>query len=124
MFAGVNVSVEGIANRGEASAAILLRAQGDLMNAGMLKVQSRQAKRHRKGVGQSPRLILDEPVENPEFQRSGRSGRDEGGGGKLHEKTAGRVSAICVVRPAHRCPGCHQSVTRDVSISNGRLIAR
>src|SRR5208283_4146852 len=29
---------EGIANRGEASTAILLRAQGDFMNAGVLKV--------------------------------------------------------------------------------------
>ncbi len=32
------MSVEGIANRGEASAAIQLRGQGDLMNAGTLKV--------------------------------------------------------------------------------------
>ena len=37
-FGAVNMSVEGIANRGEASAAIQLRAQGDLMNAGTLKV--------------------------------------------------------------------------------------
>jgi hypothetical protein len=37
-FAAVNMSVEGIANRGEASTAILLRAQGDLMDAGTLKV--------------------------------------------------------------------------------------
>jgi hypothetical protein len=37
-FAAVNMSVLGIANRGEASAAILLRAQGVLMNAGLLKV--------------------------------------------------------------------------------------
>jgi hypothetical protein len=35
----VSLSVEGIANRGEASAAILLRAQGDLMEAGTLKVR-------------------------------------------------------------------------------------
>ena len=35
----VNMSVEGIANRGEASAAILLRAQGELMDVGTLKVQ-------------------------------------------------------------------------------------
>ncbi len=38
-FAGVNISAEGIANRGEASPAILLRAQGALMNAGALKVR-------------------------------------------------------------------------------------
>jgi hypothetical protein len=37
-FAAVNMSVEGIANRGDASAVILLRAQGDLMSAGVLKV--------------------------------------------------------------------------------------
>jgi hypothetical protein len=37
-FGAVSMSVEGIANRGEASAAILLRAQGDLMGAGTLKV--------------------------------------------------------------------------------------
>jgi hypothetical protein len=37
-FAAVNMSVEGIANRGEASAAIQLRGQGDLMDAGTLKV--------------------------------------------------------------------------------------
>ena len=37
-FAAVNLSVEGIANRGEASAAILLRAQGGLMGAGTLQV--------------------------------------------------------------------------------------
>ncbi len=37
-FAAVNMSVEGIANRGEASDAIRIRAQGDLMNAGVLKV--------------------------------------------------------------------------------------
>ena len=36
--AAVNMSVEGIANRGEASAAIQLRGQGDLMNAGTMKV--------------------------------------------------------------------------------------
>jgi hypothetical protein len=34
----VNMFVEGIANRGEASAAIRLRGQGDLMDAGTLKV--------------------------------------------------------------------------------------
>ena len=38
-FAAVNISAEGISNQGDASAAILLRAQGDLMNAGVLKVQ-------------------------------------------------------------------------------------
>ena len=37
-FGAVSLSVEGIANRGEATAAIQLRAQGDLMNAGTLKV--------------------------------------------------------------------------------------
>jgi hypothetical protein len=37
-FAAVNMSVEGIANRAKATAAILLRAQGDFMNAGTLKV--------------------------------------------------------------------------------------
>jgi hypothetical protein len=37
-FAAVNMSVEGIANRGEASAAIQLRGQGELMNAGTMKV--------------------------------------------------------------------------------------
>jgi hypothetical protein len=37
-FAAVNMSVEGIANRGEASAAIQLRGQGDLMDAGTMKV--------------------------------------------------------------------------------------
>jgi hypothetical protein len=37
-FGTVSMSVEGIANRGEASATIQLRAQGDLMNAGVLKV--------------------------------------------------------------------------------------
>jgi hypothetical protein len=38
-FGGVSLSVEGIANRGEATAALLLQAQGDLMNAGTMKVQ-------------------------------------------------------------------------------------
>lgn len=37
-ISAVNMSAEGIANRGEASAAILLRAQGNLMDAGTLKV--------------------------------------------------------------------------------------
>jgi hypothetical protein len=37
-FGAVSMSVEGIANRGEASAAIRLQAQGDFMNAGVLKV--------------------------------------------------------------------------------------
>ena len=37
-FTAVNMYVEGIANRGEASAAILLQAQGSLMDAGVLKV--------------------------------------------------------------------------------------
>ncbi len=37
-FGAVSLSVEGIANRGEATAAIQLRGQGDLMNAGTLKV--------------------------------------------------------------------------------------
>jgi hypothetical protein len=38
-FGAVNMSVEGIANRAKATAAVLLRAQADLMNAGTLKVQ-------------------------------------------------------------------------------------
>jgi len=38
-FAAVSMSAEGISNRGEASAAILLQAQGDFMDAGILKVQ-------------------------------------------------------------------------------------
>jgi hypothetical protein len=37
-FAAVSLSVEGIANRGEPTAFILLRGQGDLMDAGTLKV--------------------------------------------------------------------------------------
>jgi hypothetical protein len=37
-FGAVSLSVEGIANRGEATAAIQLRGQGDLMNAGTMKV--------------------------------------------------------------------------------------
>ena len=40
-FGAVSISVEGIANRGEASAAIQLRGQGDLMDAGVLKVLMR-----------------------------------------------------------------------------------
>ena len=39
MFGAVSLSVEGIANRGEARAAIQLQGQGDLMNAGTMKVQ-------------------------------------------------------------------------------------
>jgi len=38
-FAAVSMSVKGIANGGEASAAVLVQAQGDLMDAGTLKVQ-------------------------------------------------------------------------------------
>jgi hypothetical protein len=38
-ISAVNLSAEGIANRGPASAAILLRGQGDFMDAGSLKVQ-------------------------------------------------------------------------------------
>ena len=37
-FGAVSLSVEGIANRGEATAAIQLRGQGDLMDAGTMKV--------------------------------------------------------------------------------------
>jgi hypothetical protein len=37
-FEAVSMSVAGIANRGDASTAILLRAQGELMNAGTVKV--------------------------------------------------------------------------------------
>jgi hypothetical protein len=37
-FGAVSLFVEGIANRGEAAAAIQLRGQGDLMNAGTMKV--------------------------------------------------------------------------------------
>ena len=37
-FGAVSLSVEGIANRGEATAAVQLRGQGDLMNAGTMKV--------------------------------------------------------------------------------------
>jgi hypothetical protein len=37
-FGAVSMTVEGIANRGAAPAAIQLRAQGDFMNAGVLKV--------------------------------------------------------------------------------------
>jgi hypothetical protein len=38
-FGAVSLFVEGIANRGEATAAIQLRGQGDLMNAGTMRVQ-------------------------------------------------------------------------------------
>jgi hypothetical protein len=38
-FAAVDMSVEGIANRGEPTAAVQLRAQGDLMNAGIMKIR-------------------------------------------------------------------------------------
>jgi hypothetical protein len=38
-FATVNMSAEGIANRGAASDTIRIRAQGNLMNAGLLKVR-------------------------------------------------------------------------------------
>jgi hypothetical protein len=38
-FGAVSLFVEGIANRGEAAAAIQLRGQGDLMNAGTMKVR-------------------------------------------------------------------------------------
>jgi len=38
-FGSVSVSVDGIANRGEATAAIQLHGQGDLMNAGTMKVR-------------------------------------------------------------------------------------
>jgi hypothetical protein len=37
-FGAVSMAVQGIANRGEASATVEIRAQGDLMNAGLLKV--------------------------------------------------------------------------------------
>jgi hypothetical protein len=37
-FGAVSLSVEGIANRGEAKAAVRLQAQGDLMDAGTIKV--------------------------------------------------------------------------------------
>jgi hypothetical protein len=37
-FSAVNMFAEGIANRGEASAAVLFRAQGDLMDAGTVKM--------------------------------------------------------------------------------------
>jgi hypothetical protein len=37
-FAAVDMVVEGIANRGEPTATVQLRAQGDLMNAGTLKI--------------------------------------------------------------------------------------
>jgi hypothetical protein len=37
-FSAISISVEGIANRGEASAAILIRAQGDFMDATTLKL--------------------------------------------------------------------------------------
>ena len=38
-FAAVNVAAQGIGNRGDASGVILLQAQGNLMSAGVLKVQ-------------------------------------------------------------------------------------
>ena len=38
-IAAVGLSVEGIANRGEPTAAIQIRGQGELMNAGTMKVQ-------------------------------------------------------------------------------------
>jgi hypothetical protein len=38
-FGAISISVEGIANRAKANAAIQLQAQGDFMNAGVLKVQ-------------------------------------------------------------------------------------
>jgi len=38
-FGAVNMPVEGIVNRGEATAATTLQGQGDLINVGTLKLQ-------------------------------------------------------------------------------------
>lgn len=38
-FGAVNLSIEGVSNRGDAAAAIQLRGQGDLMDAGTMKVR-------------------------------------------------------------------------------------
>jgi hypothetical protein len=48
-FAVVNLSVEGLANRGDASAAIRLQGQGELMEAGVLK------------------LLMTIPINSPDF---------------------------------------------------------
>ena len=192
-FGAVSLSVEGIANRGEATAAIQLRGQGDLMNAGTMKVlmtipitppdfslhysgslsamdltrldafldiaehtriksgsaqeaafeidvTAGQARGHvraiykdleiavldkqtgtEKGLDNRVASFLANVLKIRNVQRSGRIGLDEGGGGKLHEKTGRRVSAICVVRPADRCPGCHQPLINDLCNTSNNI---
>lgn len=75
-IATVNMSVEGIANRGGASSAIQLLAQGELMGAGTLKVQmlmplsARGLSLHYSGsLGRMDLTRLDAFLENAEHTR-------------------------------------------------------
>ena len=186
-FGAVSMYVEGIANRGEASAAILLQAQGDFMSAGVLKVQmtipitppdfsfhysgslsamdltrldafldiaertriksgsaqevafeidgdrrpgsrpragdlqgfgdrcSRQTNRHRKGIGQSRRLVLENVL-----KIRNANAPDASGSMKEGEVREDPTTSLCNL-PGSRCgprPGYHQPVTRDGGIDN------
>ena len=189
-FGAVSLSVEGIANRGEPTAAIQLRGQGDLMDAGTMKVlmtipitpsdfslhysgslsamdltrlnafldiaehtriksgsaqeatfeidvtagQARGRVRaiykdldiavlgkqtgSEKGLNNRVASFLANVLKIRNSNAPDASGVDEGGGGKLHEKTGRGVSGICVVRSADWGSGCHQPLTRDFNLQD------
>ena len=57
-----------------------------------------------KGVADRVASFFANVVKIRKANTAGGIGFYEGGAGKLHEKTGGRVSAICVVHAADRCP--------------------
>ena len=98
-FGAVSLSAEGIANRGEATAAVRLRAQGDLMNAGTIKV------------------LMSIPITSPDFSLHY--------SGSLGAMDLPRLNAFLDIAEHTRIKsGSAQEVTFEIDVTAGRARGR
>jgi hypothetical protein len=98
-FGAVNMSVEGIANRGEASAAILLRGQGDFMDAGTMKV------------------LMTIPIQSPDFSLHY--------SGSLSAMDLTRLDAFLEIAEHIRIKsGSAQEASYEIDVTNGQARGR
>jgi hypothetical protein len=98
-FAKVDMSVDGIANRGESAAAVQIRAQGDLMDAGTMKI------------------LMTIPVTSPDFSLHY--------SGSLNAMDLTRLNAFLDIAEHTRIKsGSAQEATFEIDVSAGQARGR
>jgi hypothetical protein len=98
-FAKVDMSVDGIANRGESTAAVQIRAQGDLMDAGTMKI------------------LMTIPVTSPDFSLHY--------SGSLNAMDLTRLNAFLDIAEHTRIKsGSAQEATFEIDVSAGQARGR